>query len=169
MSAFETRPVNGLRIVALETVPEAVGQIVQWFESEWPDWYGPDGPGNPASDLQQCLHSRRILPRCLIAVDNVSRPVGTVSLRDTSPGSDRYPGVWLTALLVPQPRRQSGIGGMLVSAAEREADRLGFDEIHATTGSVQSLLVRRGWKLHDTLKEDPGMLQIFRKSLKQSS
>lgn len=153
------------RIAALETVPEAIDRLRHWYIAEWPAWYGPTGPGDALSDLRSCLLSDPVLPRCLVALNRSSEPVGTISLRSNSPGSERYSGVWLTALLVPDLLRRSGIGTELVAAAEAEARRLGYAEIFASTASAQSLFVRRHWAFQDKLKTDNGGLDIFRKAL----
>ncbi|MES0885058.1 GNAT family N-acetyltransferase [Roseibium sp. SCP14] len=154
------------RVTALETVPGALECLEAWFVREWRDWYGPRGIGDASRDLNACLQARNHLPRCLVSLDGSGDVIGTVSLRDTSPGSDRYPGVWVTALLVPVPLRRSGLGTGLIAAAEAEALRLGFSEIHASTASAQSLFRRRDWCLHDSLKTRGAVLDIFRKSLK---
>jgi len=151
--------------VCLETVPQAVPVIEAWFVQQWPSWYGPGGQGDARRDLTRCLHSDFRLPRCLVAVDGHSRPVGTVSLRDSSPGSDRYPGIWLTALMVPEPHRKTGVGTALVAAAEREAARLEFAVIFASTASAQSLFLRRDWERIDSFHYPSGELEIFRKVL----
>lgn len=168
MPSIAAGPVDGFRIVTLDTVPETTDVIERWYREAWPDWYGSGGPGNAVSDLKSCLDNESSLPRCLIALDRGSKPLGTASLRDTSPGSDIYPGVWLTALLVPEILRRRGIGSALVAAAESEAGRLGFDAIHATTGSAKSLFERGGWQFQDTLKSGSEALMMFRKPLKQS-
>jgi GNAT superfamily N-acetyltransferase len=140
-------------------------RLEAWFVHEWPEWYGPDGAGDAPRDLKACLQSGNRLPRCLVSLDGSGDVIGTVSLRDTSPGSDRYPGVWVTALLVPAPLRRSGIGTGLVSAAEAEALRLGFSEIYASTANAQSLFRRRDWSFHDSLRARGTALDIFRKPL----
>ncbi|MEM9633361.1 MAG: GNAT family N-acetyltransferase [Pseudomonadota bacterium] len=156
------------RVTALETVPGVLARLETWFVEEWPGWYGPGGAGDASRDLGACLQAPGRLPRCLVSLDGLGAVIGTVSLRDTSPGSDRYPGVWLTALLVPPPLRRTGIGTGLVAAAEAEALRLGFSEIHASTANAQSLFRRRDWIVHDSLKIRETVLDIFRKPLQTS-
>jgi GNAT superfamily N-acetyltransferase len=157
--------VAAIRIVFLEDLPSAVEQIQQWYRDEWPAWYGPGGPGDAQSDLANCLTTSGKLPKCLVAIDDRDQPLGTASLRQTSPGSDQYPGVWLTALLVPSQYRWSGIGTALVAAAEREVKRLEFSSIHASTKTVHSLLKRRGWTSLDAIWYSGDRLEIFRKLL----
>ncbi|MCX2724940.1 GNAT family N-acetyltransferase [Roseibium salinum] len=154
-----------MTVVPLACLPEAADQIERWYLEEWQDWYGPDGPGNARQDLADYLTVPDALPVCLVALDRQATPVGTVSLRDTSPGSDRYPGAWLTALLVPSGFRRSGTGTRLVEGAEQQAARLGFSELFSTTGSAQSLLLRRNWHRLDTVRTPDGILEIFRKAL----
>jgi GNAT superfamily N-acetyltransferase len=151
--------------VQLEDLPRAVEQIQKWYLHEWPTWYGPGGPGDAQSDLANCLSTPGKLPKCLVATDDRDQLLGTVSLRQTSPGSDRYPGVWLTALLVPSQHRRSGIGTALVAAAERGAKRLEFSSIHASTTTAHSLLNRRGWTSLDAIWSAGDCLEIYRKLL----
>jgi len=159
------RPVRPATVWPLESCSDVLAQIVVWFESEWPAWYGPGGQGGAQRDLDRCLDPPGRLPRCLVALGETGMPVGTVSLRDSSPGSDRYPGAWLTALLVPQNFRCAGIGSALVAAAEQEACRLGFTQILVSTGTAQSLLRARDWQLPDALRFPGGEFEIFRKDL----
>nr|WP_282449459.1 GNAT family N-acetyltransferase [Roseibium sp. CAU 1639] len=105
------------------------------------------------------------MPRCLVAFGPEGKPLGTVSLRDTSPGSDRYPGVWLTALFVPEAFRRVGIGTALIAAAERQAAGLGFGELLVSTSTAQPLVIARDWQHIDTLRYPGGALEIFRKML----
>jgi len=159
------RPAPIVSVVCLETVPDTVGLIEAMYLRQWPSWYGPGGQGDARRDLDRCLHSDPRLPRCLVAFDAKDTPVGTVSLRDSSPGSDRYVGAWLTALLVPEPFRQAGVGTVLVAAAETEAARLAFPDIFSSTASAQSLFLRRAWQRIDAFHYPSGELEIFRKDL----
>eukprot|EP00903_Cladosiphon_okamuranus_P002457 g2455.t1 len=130
---------------------------------EWPTWYGPGGQGEARRDLTRCLHSGFRLPRCLVALNADQLPVGTASLRDSSPGSDRYPGAWLTALLVPDQFRLAGIGTALVAAAEVEAARLGYSEVLSSTATAQPLFLRQDWQRIDAFHTPSGELEVFRK------
>lgn len=91
-AAKSLEPGRPISVVSLETCPDQLDRIELWFADAWPGWYGPGGQGDAHRDLDRCLASRDRLPRCLVAFDTGRRPVGTVSLRDSSPGSDRYPG-----------------------------------------------------------------------------
>ncbi|MHA7775818.1 GNAT family N-acetyltransferase [Roseibium sp. M-1] len=158
-------PAPSVRLTALGAVPEVLEEIERWYCAEWPGWYGLAGPGDARRDLDRCLNPPGRLPRCLMALNADNQPVGTVSLRDTSPGSDRYPGAWLTALLVPQDQRRTGIGTLLIEAAELEAIRLGFPEILTATASAQSLVLKRGWQQINLLQSASGPLGVYRKVL----
>lgn len=125
----------------------------------------PGEPGDAREDLERCLLPNARLPRCLVALDRDGRPLGTVSLRDTSPGSDLYPGAWLTALLVHRDFRKAGVGIKLIAAAEREAARIGFPEILTATATAGSLVLRRNWQQVKTLQSASGPLDIYRKAL----
>ncbi|WP_298984381.1 GNAT family N-acetyltransferase [uncultured Roseibium sp.] len=152
-------------ILHLSDLPQPLDQISDWYQAGWPHWYGPGGTGDARHDLKACLAAPDTLPQCLVAVDRASTPVGTVSLRSTSPGSNLYPGAWLTALLVPEDLRRNGIGTALVAAAENEAAQLGFDRIHATTGSAMTILKNRRWEQVDQVETASGKLAIFRKDV----
>jgi GNAT superfamily N-acetyltransferase len=156
---------RNVTIAALGNAPAAMDTLETWFIDEWPGWYGPDGPGDARQDLEKCLQPGTRLPRCLVALDSGDRPLGTVSLRDTSPGSDIYPGAWLTALLVHRDFRKAGIGAELVAAAERQAKQLGFPEILTATATARSLVLKRDWLLVKTLHPETGPLGIYRKTL----
>jgi len=165
MSARPPGPDRPVSVISLATCPGQLERIAFWFREAWPAWYGPDGQGDARRDLDRCLDPAVRLPRCLVAIDRQGNPVGTVSLRDTSPGSDRYPGVWLTALLVPEAFRRAGIGTALVVAGEVDAARAGFPEILASTATAQSLFLRRGWQRIDAFRFPFGDLEIYRKVL----
>ncbi|TYC66394.1 GNAT family N-acetyltransferase [Stappia sp. BW2] len=156
---------GNVAIVALGDEPAVLNVLEAWFIDEWPGWYGPDGRGEARQDLEQCLQPAARLPRCLVALDTDGRPLGTVSLRDTSPGSDLYPGAWLTALLVHRDFRKAGIGGDLIAAAERQAEQLGFPEILTATATARSLVLKRDWLLVETLQPESGPLGLYRKVL----
>lgn len=152
-------------ILPLSDLSRQLGQIADLYQDSWPHWYGPGGAGDARKDLKACLKTPGILPQCLVAVDRALLPIGTVSLRSTSPGSDVYPGAWLTALLVPEALRRNGIGSALVAAAEIEAAQLGFDHILATTGSATTILKNRRWEQIDQVETASGKLAMFRKGL----
>jgi GNAT superfamily N-acetyltransferase len=152
-------------IAALGNAPAVMETLETWFVDEWHGWYGPEGPGDARQDLEKCLQPDTPLPRCLVALDGGGSLLGTVSLRDTSPGSDRYPGAWLTALLVHRAFRKAGIGAELVAAAERQAKQLGFAEILTATATARSLVLKRNWLLVETLHPETGPLGIYRKTL----
>jgi len=165
MTARPPGPDRPVSVVSLTTCPGQLERIAFWFREAWPAWYGPDGQGDARRDLESCLDPSARLPRCLVALDPQGALAGTVSLRNTSPGSDRYPGVWLTALLVPKARRRGGIGTALVAAVERDATGLGFTEILVSTAMAQSLMAARDWQRIDTLTYPGGALEVFRKNL----
>jgi N-acetylglutamate synthase-like GNAT family acetyltransferase len=130
----------------------------------WPDWYGPSGNGSADVDLSDCLSSGPPLPRGLVALDVSGTPVGCVCLRDRSPGSDRYPGAWLTGLAVHPECRRSGIGLALIKAAEDRARQLDFAALFTTTGPAERLVLARGWEWIDVVATNGGEMNIYRHS-----
>lgn len=152
------------RIVHLVDAPEAASTLARWFVAEWEHWYGPDGPGDAASDLA-ASRSRDELPLCLVAVSLEGRVLGTAALKTESIGSELGVGPWLAALLVGTPFRGKGIGTALVAAVEREARRLGFGALYTSTDSADGLLLRRGWQAFGTTRSLRGRVTVYRRPL----
>lgn len=110
----------------------------------WPEWYGPFGPGNALADLGARLQVSGLPWGVLAILDDVV--VGTVALAGGSHGAEAGEDNWLVGLVVRKVMRKQGIGSLLVDAVERKARTEGFSHIHATTKTASGLLVRRGWQ-----------------------
>ncbi len=149
------------RIVHLLEAPEVVPTLERWFIEEWTPWYGPDGPGDAASDLAAC-HSRDHLPICLVALNIDHDVLGTATLKSESVGSELGVGPRLAAVLVGKDHQGKGIGTALVEAIEEEAARLGFGSIYTSTDTAGGILERRGWQAFGTTESLRGLLTIYR-------
>jgi len=145
--------------------PQAVRTLERWFIDEWAPWYGPEGPGDAAADLKACL-SPGELPIAWVAVSGTGETLGTVTLKTVSAGSDTGWGPWLTAFLVDKRHRGTGIGAMLVAAAEEGAADLGYDALYVSTDTAGALFERRGWIPAGTTETLRGEAKIYRKRLR---
>jgi GNAT superfamily N-acetyltransferase len=135
--------------------------FIERFKTEWPDWYGPDGPGDAETDLLEFANPAGALPVGVIALADSGSPVGIAALKAMSISTHPHLGPWAVAGYVIPSRRREGIGAGLLSALVAEAERLGFDEIYCATASAVSLLERAGWSLIETVMHDGAMQHIF--------
>ena len=60
-----------LRLAHLADHPQHQPELRRWFETEWADYYGPQGPGDAAADLAAFAQRER-LPLALIALRGTS-------------------------------------------------------------------------------------------------
>ena len=154
-----------VRIVKMYTVPAIKVRVLRLYIGQWPQWYGPGGPGDAAADIDAACRAEG-LPLALVALGADNALLGTVTLKETSLGSGNGIGPWLGALVVEPARRRQGIGGALIDAGQNLARELGFSEIYATTDAAVGLLTARGWKpngLH--AQSQRGELAIYCKPL----
>lgn len=120
--------------------------LARWFVAAWPEWYGPEGPGDAAADLAACAGDSGSLPFAVVAFDAAGRPQGTAALKATGLGDDRAPGPWLGALLVAPEHRRQGIGNRLIGAVEAAAWARGDAALYAAADDAAPLFLRRGWR-----------------------
>ena len=152
------------RIERLSEHLDAIPTLVQWFDREWEPWYGENGMGDAEQDLHESARPDR-LPLALVALNSRNDVLGTAALKEKSAGDDTAPGPWLAAMVVGSPFRRQGIGSALVEAVEREAARLGYDQLFTSTDTLVRLLSARGWLSFgktDTLR---GTVKIYRLGL----
>jgi len=148
-------PVN---IRDLKEVPEAVPELAAWFEAEWAPHYGPDGPGDAAEDLAECLEVDG-LPRCLVALDPDGAVAGTIALKAASISHHQLTP-WGGAFLVARKCRGRGVGTALVAALEELARTLKFARVYMSTDTALGLLQRRGWCAFDTAPSLRGTVHV---------
>ena len=133
------------------------------FESEWPDYYGGDGPGDAAADLASFCRDDA-LPLGLVALLD-GEAVGVAALKAAS--IDAYPqfSPWAAAACVAPAWRGRGIGAQLIVALEAQAMRLGHRAIYTGTATAGSLMRRLGWEYLDTTPQHDVQVAVFRKRL----
>jgi GNAT superfamily N-acetyltransferase len=155
-----------LRIERLSDHPEAIATLTRWFESEWASYYGPDGPGDAASDLEAYAGRGLVLPVGLIAYRG-DELCGIMALKAASISTHPHLGPWAAAGLVPAEHRGQGIGAELLRAVERLARGLGHTRLYCGTYSSVRLLLREGWTCIDRVDDYHGEdVSIFEKALR---
>ena len=153
MSSREALP---CRIVPLATQAHYLPELQQWFEQEWADYYGPDGPGDAAADLQAyCRHDG--LPLALIALHGDTL-CGIAALKTDAIAGYEHCQPWAGAALVAADRRRQGIGAQLLRHLADLAHLQGFSQLYCATATAPSLLQRLGWtRLPDTVHHGVGL------------
>lgn len=143
--------------------PECLPVLAQWFKTEWPDWYGPSGPGNADEDLS-AFSQRDRLPLGVVAFrDGVV--CGVAALKGESLPSHAHLKPWAAAGYVVPPLRGQGIGAMLLSALEVEARALGYTRIYCGTSSAAALLMRSQWRFIEAVDRQGKVVGIYEKPL----
>ena len=152
-----------VKIELLAAHKEAIPLFIQWFETEWPTYYGSRGPGDALYDLKS-FDQIDSLPIGVVALCD-DRVCGFAALKTESIASHRHLCPWAAAGLVEQSMRGKGIGSILLNALEEHALRLGFHQIFCATSTAESLLLRCGWQLIESIDHEGGALSIYRKDL----
>lgn len=143
--------------------PEHLPTLRAWFEEAWPDYYGADGPGDAAVDLDAYARPHG-LPAGLVALSG-GMLCGFAALRADSIPSRSHLCPWATAGLVPPGLRRRGIGAELLAGVERLALDLRFERIYCATSTSAGLLARNGWRLMEYVDHDRTRVAIFDKAL----
>ncbi len=152
-----------VKIEQLAAHPEALPQLREWFEAEWPSYYGASGPGDAERDLQSFSNSGS-LPVGVVAFQDGAL-CGIAALKTDSIATHNHLSPWAAAGLVKASERGKGIGAQLLGALEQEARNLGFRHIYCGTSTANSLLVRCGWQLIETIVHEGHGLGLYRKAL----
>ncbi|HEY0878439.1 MAG TPA: GNAT family N-acetyltransferase [Zeimonas sp.] len=152
-----------LSIDLLACHPEAVPTLCEWFEAEWPSYYGPEGPGCARRDLESCTRSD-CLPVGVIALQAGSL-CGFAALKAESIDTHAHLSPWATSGLVPPALRRRGIGRQLLAAIEEQAAKLGLERIYCATGTASTLLQRCGWQLIERVLHEGENLGVYSKAL----
>ncbi|MCX7301207.1 MAG: GNAT family N-acetyltransferase [Rhodobacterales bacterium] len=135
---------NGWCIAALCDAGSAIPALAEIMQAEWPDYYGPDGPGDARADLGD--RSRRAgLPFGLVMLSDRGIPVATATLAETSHGAEGGEGPWIVGLVTANEWRRRGIAAALVAAVETSARTARFSRLYCTTATARGLLLRLGW------------------------
>ena len=155
--------VSMLTIDLLAAHPESLSVLSEWFEAEWPDYYGAGGQGKALQDLQ--LYSNEgCLPVGIVAWRD-RQLCGVAALKASSIESHKHLSPWVAAGFVRPALRGQGVGAALVGALEQQARQLGFARVYCATSTAQSLLERRGWQLLETLEHEGHDVGIYAKAL----
>jgi GNAT superfamily N-acetyltransferase len=154
---------QALSIEPLSQHPWAIPVLREWFEQEWPSYYGAGGPGSALLDLQAFAHQGR-LPVGVVALQG-DTVCGVAALKSTSIASHAHLSPWAAAGLVHPSMRGQGIGRLLLGALEHQARGLGFNHIYCGTSTAESLLQRCGWRLLERTIHDGERLGIYCKAL----
>jgi GNAT superfamily N-acetyltransferase len=141
----------------------AVPLLAQWFEAEWPAWYGPGGSGNAEQDLL-AFSSESGLPIGVIALLEGS-PCGVAALKERSIPSHEHLSPWAAAGFVVPALRGQGIGQRLLAALEAEAKTQGFQSVFCGSATAGSLLLRSQWHLTELIVHEGKSLGIYAKAL----
>lgn len=152
-----------ISISHLANHPEVLPELRQWFELEWPDYYGANGPGNAEADLSAFAGTDK-LPVGVVAFHK-GELCGVAALKAESIASHRHLSPWAAAGLVKPSRRGEGIGARLLQALEQEARRLGFNSVYCGTATSESLLQRNGWELVEQIEHEGECLGVYQKQL----
>ncbi len=139
---------DALQIELLADHPEMIPILKEWFDQEWPSYYGPEGPDNAEQDLLASCN-RDELPITLVAFLD-GKLCGTAALKTGSVSRHKHLTPWLSALLVAPAFRRRGIGEQLIAAIAGKASQLRFRCIYVGTGegsgTPESLLRRQDWE-----------------------
>jgi GNAT superfamily N-acetyltransferase len=143
--------------------PWAIDILCEWFENEWPEYYGAGGPGSARQDLRGYAHQGS-LPVGVVAL-KAGTLCGVAALKAESIASHAHLSPWAAAGFVHPSVRGQGIGVLLLAALESQAREFGFGRIYCGTSTAQTLLQRCGWELHESLIHEGQRLGVFSKAL----
>jgi len=153
---------DGLVLDLLAHHPEALAELAELFEAEWPAWYR-GGRGNARQDLQ-AYAQQGALPVGVLAL-RAGAVCGVAALKAESILSHRHLSPWAAAGLVPAALRGQGIGLQLLLALEQQARQLGFARIYCGTSTAATLLERAGWRVLERITHEGKSLAIYEKAL----
>lgn len=152
-------PPRELRLAHLADHPQHQPELRRWFETEWADYYGAQGPGDAAADLAAFAQRGR-LPLALIALRG-DELCGIAALKAESISSRNQLTPWAAAGLVRDDLRGQGIGAQLIAGLVAEARRLGHARLYCATATAHTLLRRGGWQWRETLVHDGHALGLY--------
>ena len=155
--------ITGLHIEPLALHPEVLPLLQEWFESEWPDYYGSAGRGSAQKDLQAYANLAG-LPFGVVAFRE-GLVCGVAALKADSIATHAHLSPWAAAGLVCRELRGQGIGEQLVRALEGHAKAMGFSRVYCGTNTADSLLRRAGWRLLEHVEHDGEVLGVYEKAL----
>lgn len=143
--------------------PWTIDTLRQWFEAEWPEYYGAGGPGSALRDLAAYAQEGG-LPVGVVALRSGAL-CGVAALKADSIASHAHLSPWAAAGLVHPSMRGQGIGALLLAGLEEQARALGFRRLYCGTSTAHALLERCGWQLDETVIHEGASLGVFSKAL----
>ena len=155
---------NACNIEYLADHVELIPLMAEWFELEWPEWYGPDKGEDARRDLLDASR-KDALPIGLVAFLG-NEPVGIARLKTDSIPTHRHLTPWATAGLVKLEYRRGGIGTQLLVRLEETAKSLGYPVLYCSTARAASLLDRCGWTFRERTMLDGEEQFVYEKTLK---
>lgn len=150
-----------LLIVPLREQPDAAGFFAPLFEREWPNWYGPGGQGNAATDLAAFANPAGELPVGVLAVAADGSRVGVAALKAASLPGFGHLTPWASAGFVVPGMRRQGVGAALLRALLVEARRLGYPFVYCATATAASLLDRQGGRLVKRVEHEGSTVSVY--------
>ncbi len=149
-----------LTVEPLSRCPALKATVSAWLLSEWPSWYGQDGPGDLVGDVDAFAQSENSLPVGFV-VFKEHEPVGFGTLKQESIPSHKHLSPWAaTGFVLPQYRSQ-GIGAFMLQAIVAYASLLGYQQVYCGTSTATSLLQRAGWRRLEQINHAGKPLGIF--------
>lgn len=154
---------NEVIIEHLAARQDLLPTLRQWFEAEWPAYYGPGGTGDVQRDLLG-YSNLNTLPLGLVAsLDGEACGFAAIKTDPFPSHPQLFP--WVGAAYVRPSLRRQGIGRALLLALEPEARALGHDRLYCATSTSGSLLVRCGWQLLERVLHEEEEVGIYNKEL----
>lgn len=150
-------------IARLSEHPEALPALQRLLEAEWPEYYGPSGPGDARADLLAYSSATRLPIGFVAFLDG--QACGLAVLKAEPLPALPHLTPWASAGLVAPECRRRGIGACLLAALEQQARKMGFTAIHSGTNTANALLEREGWRLLQRVPHDGTTLSVYHKPL----
>jgi len=151
---------QSITIDKLENHPDLRDIVSQWFEDEWPEYYGVNGIGNAREDVKQFSTSGTCAPFGLLAF-YLGVPCGFMALKSEPFASCPELGPWLGAAYVQPHLRRHGIGAALVEEIEKYARLMAYPKIFCATASADGLMLRAGWLLLEEVLHQGKPIRIY--------
>ncbi|MBK8528007.1 MAG: GNAT family N-acetyltransferase [Rubrivivax sp.] len=149
-----------LTVEPLSRCPAMRAMVSAWLLSEWPSWYGQDGPGDLVGDVDAFARSEKSLPVGFV-VFRTCEPVGFGTLKQESIPSHKHLSPWAaTGFVLPQYRSQ-GIGAFMLQAIVAHARLIGYQQVYCGTSTATSLLLRAGWQRLERIVHAGKPLELF--------
>lgn len=129
-------------IVNASSAPQYLGQLRDWFESEW-----------GRIDPFEGKHPGFEVPRPILALNAQKDLAGGLAFSSfLRPGGEEL-ALWINALLVAPKHRKMGLASRLVQDAHDRAAGLGVQKLYVST-DVPALYEKLAWRILEETGED---------------